>query len=266
MVRWVMGVWLVMMAGLAQAETMPEGMGDADVVLLGEVHDNALIHARQAELVKLIAPRALVFEMLTSEQAAKAVPEVRKDRVTLEGALGWAGSGWPDFTMYYPIFKAGRDAEFYGAAVPRNDAYAAMEKGVPESFGEGAARFGLTTALPGDEQAAREALQHIAHCEALPQEMLPVMVELQRLRDAVLARTVLEALAATGGPVVVITGNGHVRKDWGVSALLEKAQPGLGVFAMGLVEGDGEEEGQFDDVERFPEAKREDPCAVFEKE
>ncbi|MCF3593534.1 ChaN family lipoprotein [Rhodobacteraceae bacterium LMO-12] len=264
MVRWVMMIWLGL-AGMAQAGEMPKGMAEADVVLLGEVHDNAVIHARQAEFVKRIRPRAMVFEMLTSEQAAKAVPEVRADSEMLKTALSWDESGWPDFSMYYPVFEAGGEALFLGAAVPRNEAYAAMEKGVPESFGEGAARFGLTSALPQDEQEAREALQHAAHCEALPKEMLPVMVELQRLRDAMLARTVLEALEATGGPVVVITGNGHVRKDWGVPSLLEKAQPGISIFAMGLVEEGGEGEGQFDAEESFPQAEREDPCGAFEK-
>jgi hypothetical protein len=83
-----------------------------------------------------------------------------------------------------------------------------------------AARFGLTEALDPDEQAAREAEQQEAHCNALPEEILPGFVEAQRLRDAALAEAALAALADTGGPVVVVTGNGHARADWGVPALL----------------------------------------------
>ena len=252
--------WLVLV-GAGQSE----GLKDADVVLLGEVHDNAAIHLRQAELLASIKPRALVFEMLTPEQASKATPDLRGDAAALETALDWAESGWPEFAMYYPIFEAAGTAQFFGAAVPRDEARAAMQQGVPESFGDQAVRFGLTHPLPEAEQAAREQFQHMAHCEALPPEMLPTMVELQRLRDATLARAVLEALDITGGPVAVITGNGHARKDWGMPAYLEMAQPGLALFSVGLTEEGDESEGRFDREERFPAAVREDPCAAFEK-
>src|SRR6056297_678930 len=44
--------------------------GSADIVILGEVHDNRAHHEAQAELVARIEPAAVVFEMLTPEQAA----------------------------------------------------------------------------------------------------------------------------------------------------------------------------------------------------
>ena len=264
MLKWGMVFWLILI-GAGQAGEIPAGLREADVVLLGEIHDNAAIHLRQAELVSAIKPRAVVFEMLTPDQANNAKPDMRGDAEALETALDWVHSGWPDFAMYYPIFEAAGTAQFFGAAVPRDAARAAMKQGVPESFGEQAARFGLTRPLPEAEQTAREHFQHMAHCEALPPEMLPTMVELQRLRDATLARAVLEALEVTGGPVAVITGNGHARKDWGVPALLEIAQPGLSLFSFGLTEEGGESEGRFDSEERFPAAVREDPCAAFEK-
>ncbi len=65
-----------------------------------------------------------------------------------------------------------------------------MREGAAAVFGAAAARFGLDAPLPEDEQAAREAEQAEAHCGALPAEMLPGMVEAQRLRDAALARAV----------------------------------------------------------------------------
>jgi uncharacterized iron-regulated protein len=262
MVRWVVMVW-ASLSGAALAAEIPQAMAQAEVVFLGEVHDNPHIHMRQAELVRALRPRAVVFEMLTPGQAARATPDLSGDATALEAALQWADAGWPDFAMYYPIFEAAGAAEIFGAAVPRAAARAAMEKGVPESFGDGAERFGLTTPLPDDEQAARETVQHMAHCEALPGEMLPVMVDLQRLRDAVLARAVLQALEATGGPVVVITGNGHARKDWGAPNALARAQPGVTVFSLGLSEAGEDKGAEFDRVEQFPRVERDDPCAVF---
>ena len=209
-------------AGMAQAVEMPDGMAQAQVIFLGEVHDNPQAHARQAELVAALQPKALVFEMLTVAAAEKAAPEVRTDAEALAKALDWEQLGWPDFAMYYPIFAAAPEAAIYGAAVPRDEARAAMKDGVAESFGDGVEAYGLTTPLPEEEQAARVQLQFEAHCEAMPKEMLPMMVDLQRLRDATLARAVVQALDAVGGPVVVITGNGHARLDWGAPVYLKR--------------------------------------------
>lgn len=261
--RMVALLWMIL-AGAVAAADIPEGMADAQVVVLGEVHDNPHAHARQAELVAALKPGALVFEMLTDAQAAAVTPDVRGDAVALEAALGWEAAGWPDFEMYYPIFAAAPQAGVYGGAVPRGEARAAMEAGVAEWFGAGAARYGLGEALDPDQQEMREEMQHLAHCEALPAEMLPVMVELQRLRDAVLARAVMAALEETGGPVAVITGNGHARRDWGVPAFVARAAPDVSVFSLAIAEPGGAD-GVFDAIEEVPAAEREDPCAAFDK-
>ena len=64
----------IVTAQIARAEALePEDLPRADVVLLGEVHDNPAHHAFQAEAVAYLAPRALVFEMLTPAQAALVV-------------------------------------------------------------------------------------------------------------------------------------------------------------------------------------------------
>ncbi|MBQ0751826.1 MAG: ChaN family lipoprotein [Roseovarius sp.] len=234
-----------------------------DVMILGEVHDNPAHHAEQAARVAQAQPKAVVFEMLTAEQAARATPDVRGDKDALEAALGWAESGWPDFSMYYPIFAAAPDAAIYGAQVPRETARAALSDGPAASFGEEASRYGLDRDLPPEEQTARETLQKEAHCNALPPEMLPGMVAIQRLRDAVLARATIEALEATGGPVAVITGNGHARRDWGVPAYLTMVAPDLDIWVLGQTEDARPLDGGFDVVTSAPAVARPDPCAAF---
>lgn len=246
----------------AAAASEPE---TSQIVILGEVHDNPAHHTVQAEWTAQLAPSAIVFEMLTPDQAALATPDLRSDAQALEQALGWAASGWPDFAMYHPIFAAAPDAAIYGAAVPRDAARAAFGTGIAESFGDEAARYGLTDPLPQAQLAARLEFQAAAHCDALPDEMLPRMVELQRLRDAVLARTALTALDDTGGPVVVITGNGHARKDWGMPVYIRAARPDVTLFALGQSEA-GQVTGAFDKVVDAAPAEREDPCAAFAKD
>jgi hypothetical protein len=177
--------------------------------------------------------------------------------------LGWEASGWPDFAMYYPIFVAAGDARVVGAAAPMEDVRAAVRTGAGAVFGADAARFGLDAPLPAPEQMLREAGQLMAHCNALPAEALPGMVEAQRLRDGWLARAALAALEDTGGPVVVITGNGHARADWGVPALLKVAAPEVEVLALGQFEDAAEAAPPFDLWLVTDPVDRPDPCAVF---
>ncbi|MDV7142208.1 ChaN family lipoprotein [Tropicimonas sp. TH_r6] len=256
-------------ASAASAAELPDiGSFDpsgADIILLGEVHDNPAQHENQASAVGALAPSALVFEMLDAEQAATANATDRTDRKALEMALDWAHSSWPDFSMYHPIFLAAPDAPVYGASVARGDLMDAMSEGAAKLFGAEADRFGLGP-LPDTVQQAREAYQLEAHCNALPEEMLPGMVEAQRLRDARFSQTALQALRETGGPVVVITGNGHARRDWGMPVYLAAAAPDVSVLTLAQFE----EAAPGGDVPHdfwvlTEAAEREDPCAVFEK-
>ena len=247
-------------------ELMPRGvlsaMQAADVVILGEIHDNPQHHRVQTKVIEAIEPSAVVWEMVTEEGARRLAQTAVSDPEELSRILRWAESGWPPLSMYYPVFQAS-NAPVYGAMVPRAAARAAMERGAATALGADAARFGLTVPLAPEDQAARQADQLAAHCDALPAEMLPQMVAIQRLRDAVLARAILQASDETGGPVAVITGNGHARKDRGIPTFLSRIRPGLKVFVLGQSE-DGQIAGEFDAIIDSPSVEREDPCKAFE--
>ncbi|WP_170583108.1 ChaN family lipoprotein [Ruegeria arenilitoris] len=237
-------------------------MKDADVVILGEVHDNPLHHLVQTEVIAEIDPSAMVWEMVTEEGAQRLAQTAASNPEELSRILRWAETGWPPLSMYYPVFQAS-EAPVYGAMVPRAAARAAMERGAATTLGADAARYGLNIPLAPEDQAAREAEQLAAHCNALPAEALPQLVAIQRLRDAVLTRAILRAIDETGGPVAVITGNGHARKDQGIPTFLSRLRPGLKVFVLGQSE-DGVVTGEFDAVIDSPAAEREDPCKAFE--
>ncbi|MBT55946.1 MAG: hypothetical protein CMF72_21430 [Mameliella sp.] len=225
----------------------------ADIVILGEVHDNPHAHLGQAAALTALRPTAVVFEMLTAEEAAKA----DADRTQIASA--WEASGWRDFPIYAPIFDALGDARIIGAGAPRDAVRAVYGDGAAALFGPDAPRFGLDQPLPEDQQAARQALQFEAHCQAMPLEMMAGMVDVQRYRDAVFARAALEALNTYGPPVAVIAGNGHARTDWAVPALIALAAPDVTTHATGFVEAASDT--PFDDVQIVPPVDREDPCA-----
>ena len=247
------------------AELIPDDtltdMQAADVVILGEIHDNPQHHLVQAQAIEAIVPTAVVWEMVTEEGAQRLAQKAATNPEELSRILQWAESGWPPLSMYFPVFQAA-NVPVYGAMVPRVAARKAMERGAATALGADAARYGLTVPLSDEDQAAREADQLAAHCNALPAEALPQMVAIQRLRDAVLARAILRAADETGGPIAVITGNGHARKDRGIPTFLSRLRPGLKVFVLGQSE-DGVIDGDFDAVIDSPAVEREDPCKAF---
>lgn len=237
----------------------------ADIFILGEVHDNPVHHETQAEAIADINPRAVVYEMLTEAQARVVRDDLLVSPEEMADTLGWAEAGWPDFMIYYPVFAAARGVKTYGAAVPRDAARAAMSDGVAQHFGREAEGYGLTAPLDEEELAKRLNLQMEAHCGALPVEILPGMVELQRLRDASLARAAVVALRDTGGPVAVITGNGHARKDWGAARFIARVAPEARVVALGQSEDGNVPDGLFDMILDAPKVERGDPCAAFDQ-
>lgn len=266
--RWCGAMVLGFYASCASAETLaPDDrarMLAADVVILGEIHDNAAHHAGQGALMVEIMPKAVVFEMLTPEMADEVGAWDGTDLGALGGRIGWEERGWPAISIYAPVFAALGEAAVIGAAAPREEVRRAFSDGAAAVFGAGAERFGLDQELPETEQKAREEMQFVAHCEAMPIELMGGMVEAQRLRDAQFADAALEALERHGAPVVVITGNGHARKDWGMPQLMAQAASEVSAFTVGFVEApNAENDPRFDVTVVTDPAPRGDPCAAF---
>lgn len=270
-----------------------------DVLFLGERHDNVVHHQLQARVVAEIAAApegrpvaGLAFEMIAPEQEAAAqkargwptAASAAQSRAVGE-AVGWDGSGWPDWALYAPILEAAPRAYVAGGLYPRQALMAAAGKAKGTDWiaeEPEAARFGLDRPLPAEEQAAREAGQIKAHCDALPAEVAPRLVASQRARDARLAAAVLRAReraadAGLEGPVIVITGAGHARRDVGAAGLLARAAPELKIVSLGFIETEDpgseaalqaaaeEGAGAFDVVAPTEGQEREDPCAAFRK-
>ena len=153
-------VFLLLLPGVAGAAPgVPDDLmrlPEADVVILGEVHDNPLHHIHQARAVAALRPAAVVYEMLTPAQAAAGAGIDMEDRAALAEAFGWSASGWPDFEMYHPILLAARDAAVVGGGLEREAVRRAMREGAAAVIGADAARFGLDLPLdPGDRSEER---------------------------------------------------------------------------------------------------------------
>jgi hypothetical protein len=94
--------------------------------------------------------------------------------------------------------------------------------------------------------------------------LLPGMVEAQRLRDAAMAAAALEALADFGPPVVIITGSGHARTDVGIPAMIRAARPDVSLWSLGQLEADPGPGAPYDAIHVTDPTPRDDPCAAFQ--
>ncbi|WP_043712071.1 ChaN family lipoprotein [Corallococcus macrosporus] len=278
-------IWDVKAGRFVDAEALRDALAQARFVVLGERHDQPDHHQLQAWLVQSLATGgrkpALAFEMLdVGQQAAVDASQSRApgDADALALAVDWAGSGWPDWSLYRPIFAAGLEAvlPIVAANLPRAQVRDLVMRGPEALAPELRQRLSLDTPLPEAVEQAMRQEQDEAHCGHLPKEMLGPMVQAQRARDAHLADRLLSAATEPGG--VLITGNGHARTDRGVPAQLAARTPGQDVRAVGLLEVDpelrepadyaasfGAQSLPFDYVWFTPAVPMEDPCAALLK-
>lgn len=258
-------------------------LSEADIVFLGETHDNPEHHAAQAWLTGALAPAALAFEMIPAS-AESALARLRArgepDRDAVEAALDWTARGWPDFAMYAPILEAAPGAAVTGGELSRDSLRATYGADDLAAAGEAligpaAGRYGLGTALSAEETAAMTAALVASHCDAIPEAVAEGMIGPQRLRDAALADAALRARAyGREGFTVVVAGAGHARKDRGAPVYLVRARNDLTVVSVGMIElRSGAEDwrdyagpDEFDYLWFTAPAPREDPCAGFAAE
>ncbi|MBB4266170.1 ChaN family lipoprotein [Roseospira visakhapatnamensis] len=252
-------------------------LAGADLVLLGEKHDNPDHHRARAWILERLVEAgrrpAVVMEMLDSTQAeALAAYQARPDAdaAGLGEAVGWARTGWPDWTLYQPIAAVALDAglPILPGNLPTAEVRRIARDGAEAVLGAaGLAPRGLDTPLPDAlrESLGREILD--SHCGMLPEPAVPGMIAAQRARDGEMARALLAAAARpdTDG-ALLIAGNGHVRADRGVPWTLARLAPDLSIATLGVLEvgeAAAPDTPPFDLVWWTPALEDVDPCEKF---
>jgi uncharacterized iron-regulated protein len=272
-------IWDARRGAFVDEGALAAALAEGDFVLLGEVHDNADHHLLQARLVRAITAAgrrpALAFEMLATDQQPAvdgALARAPSEPDALAKAVGWKESGWPDFALYRPIFAAGLEAGLpvVAANLPRAQAKAIVGKGEAAIDPALRARLARDEPLPAEVREALRGEMRESHCGALPEPLLDPLILAQRARDAQMALRLEETGAGRGA--ILVTGNGHVRTDRGVPALLAQEAPGRKIVAVALVEVEpevkapgprgayGESGVPADFVVFTPGAERDDPC------
>ena len=240
----------------------------ADLVLLGELHDNPIHHALRGELITALASRhpAIVFEQFAESGQPILPASGGEDREGWLDRHGFDRTNWK-WPLHRPVVEAAiaHGRSLWGSGLSREALRAVVRDGAsaaPDHL------RGLLAQSPLDS-ASRATVDRAlveGHCGKLPSSLIGGMRAAQESRDAAMTRALL--LSSATGPAWLIAGNGHVRRDVGVPRLLRAAAPGGSVLAVGLLEreADGavpgsESRATFDLVIVTPRAVRKVPCA-----
>ncbi|NDV86221.1 hypothetical protein GTW51_05840 [Aurantimonas aggregata] len=238
----------------SSASALLEEAGAARYVLLGEIHDNPDHHRLQADIVADLAHAgktpSVVFEMVP-ERFSTALESFRDagdgDLEELARQLEWTERGWPNFSIYRPIFEAVVENDLTMAAGNLDEAMVgAISKGGLEALSAvDVERLSLNGSLPETQSAELADAIRDAHCGLMPDAAIEPMSVVQRARDGALADALIGA-ARESGSAVLIAGSGHVRKDRAVPAIIAAREPDSKSVSVQMVEVSGSAGSQAD--------------------
>ena len=244
-------------------QVLAELLRGADVVLLGELHDNSHHHQVRASLIPQFATdkTTIVAEHLPT---GRRVTSTGASLIDLEAAgFNRNGWGWP---LHQPLFESvlGRGYALVGGNLPAGFSKELMAVG-QSAMPLPMARSYEQAVLPAPARGRLEQDLIDGHCGKLPERYLDPMKLIQRATDISMAMALL-----THRPSVLVAGNGHVRRDYGVPQILSALEPGLKISSVGFYESGTDRAelikslaGRYDFVWLTDDTQRTDPCADF---
>jgi uncharacterized iron-regulated protein len=240
--------------------------------LLGEVHDHPAHHKLRAGLLAKLGPAEVFFEQFDREHdgALRAAQRGSADADALATA-GQMDKAWR-WPLHRPLVETALAERMpvRAANLSAPDTRRIAKAGV---LGDEDGPLMEVLARADWSEARDRAMRTVivdSHCGRLPERAASGMALAQRARDAAIA----QALPRSGKAVVLIAGNGHVRRDLGVPAYLPRDAE---VLSLGFLEtrpgetdprdyARGADNGAAYDVIWFTAPQpRPDPCEAFGK-
>lgn len=198
---------LLLLAACATPAVDPADWRGADVVLLGEQHDDPSHQRLHAQAVRSLAANgklaAVALEMAERGHGTAGLPPDAGE-AQVRAALQWSDEAWP-WSAYGPAVMAAVRAgvPVLGANLPRELMRAAMRDEL------------LDAALDERGMAAQREAVREGHCGLMPEQQLAPMARVQVARDRSMAQTIIDAWVP-GHTVLLLAGAGHVDPRLGV--------------------------------------------------
>lgn len=189
-----------------------ENLARADVILIGEKHDNPDHHMLEQRILSALAeqPAEVVLEMLDDSQSSLLTALDREAQGNqLKQNLQWNDKGWA-WESYGPLVELAVSSGFKLTAgnLSREQVKKIYQRGSEELTADDR----LTSALSVNDEIKQTLLTEIyeQHCKMMPRETLHPMLSIQLARDARMASAIVDSEAPQ---VVLVAGAYHVRKD-----------------------------------------------------
>ena len=249
----------------------------SDVLLVGETHDNPEHHQIEANIMTHYLAQGqsglVALEMVTDTQLENVLRDRPQDASQLIAVLKQEGDGWEYDKYYKAVFQAMYDAGFMLTAANLNRKNIAAivmqdDSKVPANIKSIIEHVSLSAE---DTESLQKEIES-SHCGMLLGKHAAGMIEGQRVRDAYMAKAVVDA-KTKADKALLLAGSGHVRSDRGVPIYIKYLAPNLNVVTIGLAEVvDGHDDPQdyasrwgakslpFDYVWFTKAVDRPDPC------
>jgi uncharacterized iron-regulated protein len=236
------------------------------IYLLGEIHDNPEGHALRleqiADIVRSASQPVIAMEQFDREKQA-ALSAAQQECPDAACVIAKAGTkGW-EWDFYKPVIDLAlrQRIPLVAANVSPQDARLVMRDGLNAALNATLRdAFGLDGGLPPEVDAIQREAVFQGHCRMVPKSALGGMALAQVARDVWMAHVLREHPQST---VLLLAGNGHVRKDAGVYHWLSPQERQRTQVHAYLETPQAADAALFDQVHTVAPVVREDPCAAF---
>lgn len=274
-------VWDMRSRTYIKETELPAWINSADVLLLGEIHDNPVHHELQLKLLKARidsgARPSLMMEQLDAVNQPildQALSGSNRDEVLRNVT---ALIKFTDWEFYSPLAAMAIDYKLpiIAANVTNQHLQPVIWRGF-EAY-DAAELKRLAVEQVWSESRQNYLVSHMggAHCGKLKDELRAGLTRSQRLRDALMVDSTIRSIERG---VVAIVGSSHARRDIGLPLYFAARNKKARIVSIGFVEvnqdrndpqaygGDSATgEAPFDLIWFTPRVNRTDPCADYGK-
>lgn len=252
----------------AQSQDKPSNTEKARIYLLGEIHDNPNGHSLRLDFInQLISDRQDV--MIAMEQfdrenqpALELALKSCKDAACVRAGVGTPGWEWG---FYEPLVQLALDKKvtLIAANVSNADVRKVITNGFSAIYSPDIIAAYKLNQIPGSIFNAQSQSIQEGHCNMLPPQAIGPMVKGQIARDIWMASIINSLQNQT---IILIAGNGHVRKDAGVYQWLSSVNQKQTQVHGYVEQPESSYPNWFDQVHVVPTTQREDQCLIFKKQ
>ena len=275
------------------SKQLTEHLLQAEVIYLGEIHDNPDHHKVQLELLQALIAAGkkpvIGFEFFSREQTSWLLNYVSGSKSSLRHRkpgnaekmlrqrLGWQER--EDWKYYFPMLALAKKEglSVFGADIDTGIRSRMSRAGIDNMMSIETTGLPATFASDSSENQ-KLILQDLqaGHCNMASEEWVQKLYQTMSIRNAFMAQSIqmMRNDSATDQPVVMILGRGHVDYNAGVKVQLHFLDKSIRQLNIGLYENEiVNENSPMNDLNRHdlliltrqPAKKREDPCQAFLK-